>query len=334
MNIWLPYVATNTGSSVFMRMLAAWLERKGHSARLQTFPYALQFAPDLLRAVRAPPSIDAVVTNSWAGFAFHRPDVKSICVEHLFVLDPAIRPYKSFAQRSFHEVFVRNFIARSYASAGTLVAVSHYTAAKIAEVFPQYPVTTIPNGVDTTLFSPSSQRPSLNDRPFRILFAGAPSVRKGMDLLVPILELLGKGFELRITCTQDEVPTLAEMPNVQFLGRLDRVGLIDEYRNCDILLMPTRLEGLPLVVLEAMACGLPVVSSDCTSLPEVVTNGVVGRVCAANDAPAMALAITELRNDPSALAAMSVAARDRVAAHYSLERMGRAYLKLLGSTEA
>src|SRR5689334_12303270 len=148
MIVWLPYTAANSGSLVFMRRLGGALQRRGVAAEVQEFPHRCQYAPFMLSRCPPPPGTTAVITNSWNGFAFHRPDLLSICVEHLFVLDPALRPYKSFPQRAFHELILSHYLNRSYRSASHVIAVSEYTASSLRRRFPGIRVEVIRNGVD------------------------------------------------------------------------------------------------------------------------------------------------------------------------------------------
>ena len=221
--------------------MADWLGRNGHEPVLQRFPHACQYAPGLLRLTKAPKGTEAVLTNSWNGFAFHRKGLRSVCVEHLFVLDPELDPYKSFAQSTFHKFMVGRFIARSYRSADRVVAVSAYTAGQIRSRFPDVAAEVNLNGVDVDRFAPSAE--AREDGPFRLLFAGNATIRKGADLLAPIMEQLGEQFELRLTASASDLPALAGRNNVHFLGRLSPQEMERELRYCDALLAPTRMEG-------------------------------------------------------------------------------------------
>lgn len=328
MKVWLPFTASRSGSTTFIRMLAWWLDRAGLVPVLQEFPHCLQYAPHVLGLIPPPAGAQAVVTNSWNGFAFHRAGLRSICVEHLYVMDPALSPYKSPLQSAFHSAMVRRFVARSYRSADHIVGVSDYTSSIIRDNFPDLPIHTIANGVDTALFHPPSGIKRTDDV-FRLLFVGNPTRRKGADLLPDILSCLGSGFELRITAEPSELPYLRGGPQVTFLGRLDKTSLIREYQQADALLAPTRLEGLPLSILEAMACGLPVITTNCTSLPEAVVDGETGFTCAVDDVSALCSAAQSLKSNSAMRISFGTSGRKRAMAQFSLDRMGDAYLSLL-----
>jgi glycosyltransferase involved in cell wall biosynthesis len=106
---------------------------------------------------------------------------------------------------------------------------------------------------------------------------------------------------------------------VRFLGfRTDAPRL---HRAFDILALPSLVEGLPLVVLEAMASARPCVVTAVSGNPEVVADGVTGILTPPKDPGAMAAALLKLARDPELRAAMGQAGRRRVMDHYTLDRM-------------
>lgn len=91
----------------------------------------------------------------------------------------------------------------------------------------------------------------------------------------------------------------------------------------DVFVQPSFHEGLPNTVLEAQACGLPVVATAVGGTPEVVVDGVTGLLVPPRDPDALAQAITRLLNDPDLRHAMGQAGRERVEKHFSVEQMVR-----------
>ena len=89
-------------------------------------------------------------------------------------------------------------------------------------------------------------------------------------MLAPILPELGGGYELRYTTGLRSRDTLPDLPTLRPLGRLRKEELLEEYQQAHCLLFPTRFEGFGYPVAEALSCGLPVVTSDCSCVPELV----------------------------------------------------------------
>jgi len=279
--------------------------------------------------VKVPPGTDVILANSWNAFAFQRPGAALVSVEHLLVLDPAFAPYRSFWQSAFHNTLVRRFEELSAAAADATVAVSMYTASQLREYVGGLEPEVILNGVDTGFFSPGEPvAPRSGRRTMKLLFVGSMSRRKGADLLSPIMRELGTGYELRFTGEPIEGGSFPREVGLIGLGRLDRNAIRAAYRDADLLLLPSRLEGLPLVALEAMACGTPVVASRTGSLIEVVEDGVNGRLCPVDDVAAFAAAIRRLRSAPDQLSKMGLAARRTAEQSFSLDRVTDEYLSL------
>jgi glycosyltransferase involved in cell wall biosynthesis len=102
------------------------------------------------------------------------------------------------------------------------------------------------------------------------------------------------------------------------------------YRRMDVLLAPTVREGLSLAVAEAMACGLPVVASNCSSLPEMVVEGEGGYLCAPGDPRAFAEALAAFALDADLCSRMGAFNRARAVSLFSHARMVAEYRELFG----
>ena len=84
------------------------------------------------------------------------------------------------------------------------------------------------------------------------------------------------------------------------------------YRGADVFCLPSWEEGFPLVLLQAMASGLPVVATDATGAGDIVTPGVEGEIVPAGDVPALREALDRVLSDPIRAKEMGAAARNRV----------------------
>ena len=135
------------------------------------------------------------------------------------------------------------------------------------------------------------------------------------------LVLIGDGpcmIELR-----NEVNRLGIASQVDFLGaRFDIPKLLNTF---DIFTLSSTTEGISMTILEAMACGLPVVATDVGGNREIVQPTQCGLIVPACDPQALAAAYVELLRDHTRRAQMSRAARDRVVKHFSLTAMVRGY---------
>lgn len=330
MKIWLPYVHGGSGTDVFTQNLARGLQAAGHEAIPQAFAHNWQYFPWRLRAVSAPPGTDIVLANTWSGFAFQRTGAKLITVQHHLVLDPALSPYKNFAQQIFHHTLVWHFECASKKASDIQVAVSQYSARIHQKILggDKLPKVIL-NGIDTKFFCPSPKgKEPLGRRPVRLLFVGNLTQRKGADLLPALMENLGDGYELAYVVglrTGDAFPKSTRMRS---LGRLSTEELRDAYREADLFIFPSRLEGFGLAVCEALACGTPAIVTNTSALPEVVEQGVTGILCPLDDIQSFTTAIRSTVRDSENYVAMTMAARNVAVSRFSQHRMVNDYIRL------
>jgi glycosyltransferase involved in cell wall biosynthesis len=210
---------------------------------------------------------------------------------------------------------------------------------------PRHQITVLSNGVDTDYFrprtstdaSPCSSCPACSTRSDRVVLSVAR--------LVPDKdhETLIKAFQSITTSFPDaRLWLVGDGPRLDALQRLidtgtwpDRIrispGLIDlrqVLRQSDIFVLSTHREGLPNVVLEAMASGLPVVATNVGGIPEVVKHGETGWLVPGRDVTALAAAIAHLLSDESARHAFGRSGRKRAEEEYALCRMVRSHEEL------
>jgi len=209
-----------------------------------------------------------------------------------------------------------------------VTAVSQYTTRQTMSVFGRNDIVAIPNWIDTECFKPDDRQ--IPNQPFQLLFVGNLNRRKGFDLLPAIMRQLGGDFEFRYTGVTQELGNSADLPsNMKALGRLTTIAtLVKAYQSCDALLFPTRLEGFGLVALEAQACGRPVITTGCSSLPEVVEHGNTGILCPTDDIDAFVMAAKKLREDPCHWRQMCVNAVKHASSYFNEENIIGEYLAL------
>ena len=185
---------------------------------------------------------------------------------------------------------------------------------------------------------------SIRDRsPTVVGTIGVLSRRKGTDLFVEAARLLSSrrtDIEFVLAGAASDpldssfaARTLAEAKAAGVV-HAERIDTQRELRNWDVFVLPSRTDPFPIVMLEAMAAGLPVIAADADGLPEQV--GDAGRLVPAGDAGALAREIEAVADAPRAQReAMGAAARERVREMFTIERqvegLDRAYLDAVGA---
>jgi glycosyltransferase involved in cell wall biosynthesis len=161
-----------------------------------------------------------------------------------------------------------------------------------------------PYGISGVLLKPV--RPT----PGRVLFAGAAGLRKGLPYLAAAARLLkARRPEIAVVVAghaSDLVRARPETRDLAFLGVLDREQMADEYARADVFCLPSLAEGSATSIFEAMANGLPAVTTP--SSGSVVTDGVEGLIVPERDAEGLAGAIERVIADRGLREQMSAAA--------------------------
>ncbi len=327
--VWFPAVRCGSGTDVFTERLCQALNARGIRAEITWLPHRAEYAPWSVKAPKAPFWANVVHINSWLPRRFSPANLPLVVTLHSCVHDPALTPYKSYLQALYHRHWIMPIERANMARASCLVAVSHYTARQAERAFGVRNIEVIYNGIDRKCFRPvPRERPN---RPFRLLYVGNWTKRKGVDLLAPILERLGDGFVLYYTADRQGRDRGYRLPpNCLCLGRLSGNELVRAYQEADALLFPSRLEGLPLTVMEAMACGLAVIAAACSSLPEVVQDGASGMLCPRDDVDAFAAACQRLAQDVVVWKRLRVGAGAQ-AARLAFDAMVDAYVDIYGA---
>lgn len=187
----------------------------------------------------------------------------------------------------------------------------------------------IPNGIDLDQFVAT---PVVDRTPLPLLFIGRLSVEKGPDLLTAACALLrARGVPYHLDVVGDgplHARLLAEavdaglQRDVEFHGRMAPDQVREFLRRAAVLCVPSRSDAQPLVVLEALASGVPVVGTDVEGIPSMVTDGQNG-LLTAPDPTSLADALQRLHEDRDLLARLAGAARHSVE-RYSWAHIGSA----------
>ena len=322
--VWFPAVRAGSGADVFTERLAEGLHARGIRAGITWLPLRAEYAPWTVAVPQPPAWTNIVHANSWLHPRFLPRELPLITTLHSCVHDPALVPHKRAAQRVYHAVWIKRVEASHLRRAACIVAVSRYTAQAAQAAFGLKHIEVIHNGIDTTRFHPAPRGEP--NHPLRLLYVGNWNARKGVDLLAPIMRELDNNFELVYTADRAGAhERYALPPNCRGLGRLSGEALVAAYQQADALLFPSRMEGLPLTVLEAMACGLPVIAADTSSLPELIEDGATGLLCPRDDIRAFVRAVRRLATDHAAWREMKNATRQRIEAHFTRDVQIDAY---------
>lgn len=211
-------------------------------------------------------------------------------------------------------------------------------------------VVCVPSAVDTKRFRPGGERAWLAaefglDESHLLLGVAAQLIaRKGHDILLdalpailaqhPQARLLLFGRGPRDQALRRRSVELGLQQQVVFAGLRDDMQRI--LPSLDLLIHPALMEGLGVALLEAAACAVPIVASAVGGIPEIVRDGVNGRLVPPGDAKALAYATSQLLADPATAARLGQRGRELVLREFSIARMARdnhrVYQQLLGET--
>lgn len=184
------------------------------------------------------------------------------------------------------------------------------------------------------------QYAEVRSRARQLFYAGRLAAEKGLPVLFESLRiLLARGYEFQLTLAGDGVARgaleeLARQLGIQqhviFAGYLAQEQVLDCLRQSDIFILPSFAEGVPVSLMEAMACGVPVLSTYVGGIAELVENEHTGLLVPAGDSAALSEAIVRYLDDFELRQRVSRLARQKVVAGYNLhtevERLAQLFL--------
>jgi len=203
---------------------------------------------------------------------------------------------------------------------------------------PSEKVVYIPNGVDTTLFRPLN---SVGKSDNVILYVGNIVKDKGIDVLWKAyfrckkrlkdlkLIIVGEGPLRR---NLEKIVKLMGLSNsIKFLGRVAHEELVKIYNVASVMVLPSRKEGLPLVLLEAMACETPVITTATEGAMDIVSHGIDGYLVPIGNVDKLADAIYTIISNPELREQMGKNARKKVERKFSWDIVKRLLKKVYTS---
>jgi glycosyltransferase involved in cell wall biosynthesis len=195
-------------------------------------------------------------------------------------------------------------------------------------------------GIDLERFQPADDVAS---RPPVVGFVGQLIARKGLHALMAAWQRIDAAAEsvparLRLAGDGELRPQLARWrAGLRRPERVELAGFVEDipafWAGCRVAVLPSRSEGFGLAAAEAAACGLPVVATDASSLPEIVVHGTTGLLVPTDDDDALADALTRLLRDPRLAATLGAQGREHVVQHFDRRQTLERLLELTRSRE-
>lgn len=327
--VWFIAVRTQTGTDVFTERLVDKLKQKGIRAEVAWLPLRAEYAPWLVAVPVVPEWATVVHVNTWLHSRFLPKNLPIISTIHHAVHHIDASEYKGILRRLYHQLWIAPNERRVMRRSQKVIAVSQFVADTAHQTLVDMPMQVIYNGVNTQIFKQTINQNAFLP-PLRLLYVGSWMSRKGVDLLPKIMRELEGLAELYFTggaAAEKDKPTMPS--NMHDIGRLQGDEAVAKaMQQADALLFPTRSEGFGLVAAEAMACGLAVITTDYSSLPEVVLDKKTGYLCPRDDVASFVNAVKSLIANPDERVKMAALSQERVASLFSEDAMIDSYLSV------
>jgi glycosyltransferase involved in cell wall biosynthesis len=283
-----------------------------------------RFLPRLYRAVQRADYVHLMANSWWSFHLVATPTVRIARRLH----KPVVLNYRGGEAADF---FARQFrwVAPTLRAADRVVVPSGF----LKEVFAGYGVATtiVPNVVNLDHFAPA---PDVVQEP-HLLVARSLEPLYGIDTALRACALLHeRGVPARLTVAgegPEELPLhalargLGIESRVQFTGQVDNAAMADVYRAARIVVNPSRADNMPISILEAMACGVPVVSTRVGGVPYLVADGRTALLVPPDEPLAMAEAVAGLHTDAAVYRQLREAGLQAVAQYTWQEVRGRLF---------
>jgi glycosyltransferase involved in cell wall biosynthesis len=235
---------------------------------------------------------------------------------------------------------LRPFVRWLWHDADALVAVSNGLRSYAHETAPALPIQVIPNAIDLSTFIPARQRD--RDGPVRLMYVGRFNAFKNVEMLIQAVARLQDidvgDFELELVGEGEQRPALERLVSelgltrqIHFSGWVARERIADYYRCADIFTTATTWEGMPNTVLEAMACGLPIVGTQASGLQELVKDGINGYLVPVKDVDALAKALAHLIDNGYERHRMGRESRKLAEREFAWQYIAEQYVEVYGN---
>jgi glycosyltransferase involved in cell wall biosynthesis len=289
--------------------------------RLRHVPDEVAFGRNVNRVLRSLQGIDFILAHAHS--AAHI-GARGLGIPFGFFVhgDIFARPKGTYDARL--TAFYRWIAPRAYRSADVVFALAPYLA-DMARTHGAKQVEVIPNGIDLTDLGEIPHQPATSNQQ-RLLSVGRLAIEKGVEHLIAACRLLTIDWTLTVAGSGPLESHLRDaardLPNIRFLGNIPRTALGALYREHDLFVTATLNEAFALTLLEALACGLPVIGTDIPALRAVIREGENGLLVPPADPRALAAAIERVASDDALRQTLAANAHDSVLPEYSWPAIG------------
>ena len=221
--------------------------------------------------------------------------------------------------------------AEEIALASRIVVASRFSEHSLldAGVAPEK-ISVIPYGVNWEWFTPGAKRDARNEK-LTYLFVGILKAEKGITILLDAWKRLALSDAELCLAGSGDAETIAAaraVPGVRLLGKLAPEELRAAYQGASVFVFPTFFDGFGMVLLEAMASGLPIIATPNCAAPDLIRDGAAGVICPAGDPAALCAAMADVCANRAAWLQRGIVARE-IARAYSWEAYGERWAALL-----
>jgi glycosyltransferase involved in cell wall biosynthesis len=236
-----------------------------------------------------------------------------------------------------HDLYVnRSMLRRKICNAAFVATISEYNKRLLESLYPSESrgkTFVIRCGVDLSELRPQPR--SLDARtPLRVVCVASLEPQKGHAILVEAVTMLrDRGIQIRCVLVgggpqadalRDQVASSRLTQEIQLAGALPRPQVVAALQEAEVMALASvpqasgKMEGIPVALMEGMAMQLPVVASDISGIPELVSDGVSGYLVSPGNARALADALERIHADPERGQAMGSAGRARISELFEL----------------
>jgi glycosyltransferase involved in cell wall biosynthesis len=248
----------------------------------------------------------------------------------------ALEPYYSESEFGFSTSFLKKLEAKAIRSANAITSPSRTLATLVSDRYriPVDQIKYVPNGIDTNAFCPGPLQYG-SDKPM-VLYVGRLEHLKGADVFMRAIPVIAEnqpdvsfvflGLDRRSQSGSSQRAEILSYltehglkDQVVFQDHAEQQVFLDYYRKATVCVVPSRFENCPYTLLEAMACGTPVVASDNSGMAEIIRHEDNGLLFETGNSDALADQVLRLLDSPPLCSALGNVGREIVVKHHDAD---------------